>query len=157
MIKKIVGCLMLALFASQAMAQQTKEETESWILKQAAINTPGLSYTIEGDEFVSHMSFGAGAGIYGANDVQKAIPISKVTQIQYIHTDKYLSYILTCNQPCAYLLADPEEKQPKFLFEIYRKVDSEFPARMNKALLHLIKLHGGNAKISKQAPVKEAF
>lgn len=153
---KIICCLMLALLASQLMAQQTKKETESWILKQAEINAPGLSYTIEGDEFVSRMSYGGPAGL-GIDDVQKAISISKITQVQYVHTDKYLSYIFTCNEPCAYLLAEPERKQLNFLFEIYRKVDAEFPARMNNALLHLIKLHGGNAKISKQEQPKEAF
>lgn len=156
MIKKITGFLMLALFAAHVIAQQTKEETEGWILKQTVINTPGLSYTIEGDEFVSRMSYGAPVGL-GVDDIQKAIPISKITQIQYIHTDRYLSYIFMCNELCAYLLAEPEEKQPKFLFEIYRKLDASFAERMNKALLHLIKLHGGNAKISKQAQVKEAF
>lgn len=155
--KKWIGIFIFFLFTTNAVAQPSKDETEGWILNQAEVNAPGLSYTIEGDEFVSRMSFGAGAGIYGANDVQKAIPISKVTQINYIHTDKYISYILMCNEPCAYLLAEPEEKQPKFLFEIYRKLDGKFAERMNKALLHLIKLHGGQAKISKQAPVKEAF
>lgn len=149
---------MLTLFTTHAVAQQqTKEETESWILKQAAVNTAGLTYTIEGDEFVSHMSFGPGAEIYGAGAVQKAIPLSRVTHITYVHTEKYLSYSLMCNESCAYLLEEPETKQPKFLFEIYRKLDADFPARMNKALLHLIKLHGGNAKITKQTPAKEAF
>lgn len=153
--KKWIGAFVFFIWATHAVAQPSKDETEGWILKQAEINTPGLSYTIEGDEFVSRLSFGGPAGL--GSDVQKAIPISKVTQIQYIHTDKYISYILMCNEPCAYLLAEPEEKQSKFLFEIYRKLDEKFAERMNKALLHLIKLHGGNAKISKQAPPKEAF
>jgi hypothetical protein len=139
------------------VAQQTKEETESWILKQAEVNAAGLTYTIEGDEFVSHMSFGPGAEIYGASAVQKAIPLSRVTHITYVRTEKYLSYSLMCSEACAYTLDEPETKQPKFLFEIYRKLDDGFPARMNKALLHLIKLHGGNAKITKQTPAKEAF
>jgi hypothetical protein len=44
-----------------------------------------------------------------------------------------------------------------FLFEIYAKVDAEMVARMQKALLHLVKLHGGNAKLIPFSEPKEAF
>lgn len=155
--KKFTWSLILALLATHALAQQTKEETESWILKQTEVNAAGLKYTIEGDAFVSHMSFGPGAEIYGASAVQKAILLSRVTHITYVHTEKYLSYSLMCDDACAYTLDEPDAKQPKFLFEIYRKLDADFPTRMNKALLHLIKLHGGNAKITKESATKEAF
>jgi len=154
--KKCISVFVFLLITNHTIAQPSKDETEEWILKQAEVNTPGLSYTIEGEELVSRLSFGGPAGL-GMSDIQKAIPIGKDTQIHYIHTDKYISYILMCSEPCAYLVAEPDEKQPKFLFEIYRKLDANFAERMNKALLHLIKLHGGNATIAKQEEPKEAF
>jgi hypothetical protein len=142
---------------SGAVAAQTLDETKAWIIQQGNMNTPLLKYFMEGGELVSEASFGPGAGALGAMPVQKAIPIGKITRVTYVHTEKYLSYSLMCNAPCAYLLEEPDEKQPKFLFEIYRKLDASFPARMNKALLHLIKLHGGKATIIKQEAPKEAF
>jgi hypothetical protein len=156
MLKRIVWTFGLLLFAVSAIAQ-TREETEAWILQQGNMNTPLLRYYIERGELVSEASFGPGAGSMGARPVQKAIPIGRITHITYVRTDKYLSYSLMCDTPCSYLLDEPDEKPPKFLFEIYRKLDASFPARMNKALLHLIRLHGGSATIVKQGASKEAF
>lgn len=154
--RKTIYLIAFLLFVDNAVAQ-TKEETEEWIIKQSEMNSPLLKYRIEGDEMVSEVSFGPGAATMGSMPVQKAISISKITRITYVHTDKYLSYSLMCDSPCAYLLDEPDEKRSKFLFEIYRKLDSSFPPRMNKALLHLVKLHGGKASIAKQEAPKEAF
>jgi hypothetical protein len=64
---------------------------------------------------------------------------------------------MMCDSPCTYLVDEPETKQPRLLFEIYQRLDSAFIPRMNKALLHLIRLNGGNATIVKQDTPKEAF
>lgn len=136
---------------------QTKDETEAWILKQAAVNPPALTYRIEGGEMISELSYSGGASSLGAPPVQKAVPLGKVTRISYLRTEKFLSYSLMCDVPCAYLLDEPEPKQPRFLFEIYQNVDANFPPRMNKALLQLIALHGSKASISEEQAPKEAF
>lgn len=141
-------------FSTNVMAQ-TKEETEVWIIKQTQVNPYQLKHTIEGDELISSTT--VGSDMIAGGLVKKAIPISQVTTIAYTHTIEYLSYTMTCDKPCAYLLDEPEELRPKFLFEIYAKLDKSYVPRMNKALLHLIKLHGGKAKVVKAEPVKEAF
>lgn len=154
MTKKIVSLLFLFFLIGNAVAQ-TKEETEAWIIKQTQVNPYQLKHTIEGDELISHTTIGS--DMITGGPIQKVIPISQVTTIAYTHTNEYLSYTMTCDKPCAYLLDEPEELRPKFLFEIYAKLDANYVPRMNKALLHLIKLHGGKAKVVKAAPQKEAF
>ena len=134
----------VGLFFSANALAQTKRETQAWIIKQTEVNPPGLKYSIEEDELVIHF-------ILALDTIKKGIPISKVKTIFVTHTNHYLSYSLMCDSPCTYLLDDPETKQPKFLFEIYQKLDPTFVPRMNKALLHLIRLNGGNAAIVKQA------
>lgn len=140
----------VGLFFSANALAQTKGETQAWIIKQTEVNPPGLKYTIEEDELVIHFRL-------PLETIKKAVPISKVKTIFVTHTNGYLSYSLACDSPCTYLLDEPEKKQPKFLFEIYQKLDPTFVPRMNKALLHLIRLHGGNASIVKQDAPKEAF
>ena len=154
MIKQIVGLFFFLQLSSNVIAQ-TKEETESWIIKQTQVNPYQFKHTIEGDELISHTTIGS--DMITGGPIQKAIPISKVTTIAYSHTNEYLSYTMTCDKPCAYLLDEPEELRPKFLFEIYTKFDASYVPRMNKALLNLIKLHGGKAKVVKAEPVKETF
>jgi hypothetical protein len=154
MIKKLVISLLFSCVAVNAVAQ-TKEETEAWIIKQTEVNPYEIKHSIEGDELISHITMPS-VNI-GNPPIQKAIPISQVTTIAYTHTNEYLSYTMTCDQPCAYLLDEPDEKRPKFLFEIYKKLDASYVPRMNKALLHLVKLHGGKAKVVKAEVPKEAF
>lgn len=154
MIKNIALLAFLLLYNVMALAQ-SQEETEGWILKQTEFNLDGrLKYTIEDGELVSRLTL---PYALGGETIQKAIPISQITKISFVQTDKYLSYSLMCDNPCAYQADEPDDKQTKFLFEIYKKLNSNFPARMQKALLHLIKLHGGEAKMIKQEVKKEAF
>lgn len=147
---------MLSFLSINATAQ-TKEETEAWIIKQSELNPQEIKHSIEGDVLISKVTMVNGIGGLGGEPVEKGIPISQITNIVYTHTNEYLSYTMTCDKPCAYLLEEPDEKRPKFLFEIYKKLDSSYAARMNKAMLHLIKLHGGKAKIIKAEASKEAF
>jgi hypothetical protein len=144
---------LLILFSSNVIAQ-TLAETEAWIIKQTEVNPDAMKHSIEGDELISHTEMGIGSM---SEKIQKAIPISKITTIAYTHTNEYLSYTMTCDTPCAYLLDEPEEKRPIFLFEIYTKLDASYVPRMNKALLNLVKLHGGKARIVKAKIEKEAY
>ena len=149
----------MALLLGAAAAAQSREDTHAWILQQSlAMNPSNLRYSIEGGELISEVSLGPGASSLGAPPVQKAIPLSQVTRITVTQTNRYLSYGLSCDTPCAYLLDEPSNRQDRFLFELYQKVDAGYPARMNKALLHLVKLHGGRATaVTQQAAPKPAF
>jgi hypothetical protein len=155
MTKDFVFSVLFLLLAGHAGAQ-TKEETEAWVVRQTEVNPHELKHSIEGDELISHSTL-AGAAIVGRGAIQKAIPISQVTSIVYTHTNEYLSYTMMCDKPCAYLLEEPDKKRPKFLFEIYKKLDASYVPRMNSALLHLVKLHGGKAKVIKAEVVKQPF
>ena len=147
---------LLSFFSINAIAQ-TKEETEAWIIKQTELNPQEIKHNIEGDVLISKVTMLNGIGGLGGEPIEKGIPISQVTTIAYTHTNEYLSYTMTCDKPCAYLLDEPDEKRPKFLFEIYKKLDSSYVPRMNKALVQLVKLHGGKAKLAKAEASKEAF
>jgi hypothetical protein len=153
---RVLSIAGLCLLSFSAVAQ-TREETEAWILTQAEVNPPLLKYTFEAGEFVSEVSMGAGANSFGATPVRKAIPLAKVTRITYLRTNRFLSYSLMCDEPCSYLLDEPDARQPKFLFEIYQQADASYPPRMNKALLRLISLHGGQATITEEPASKEAY
>ena len=152
MIKKIVSSLLLLMIAELPLAQ-TLRETEGWIIKQTEVNPYELKHSIEGDELISRLHLPRISG----GPIEKAVPIKHVTTIIYTHTNEYLSYTMQCDRPCAYLLDEPDIKQPKFLFEIYKRLDSSYVPRMNSALLHLVKLHGGKARIIKAEPPKQAF
>ena len=149
--------LLISLLFTTATAAQTREETTAWIIQQTEVNRAELKHSISDGVLMSHISLGMNVGGLFGGAIEKGIPIGKVTGIVYTHTPEYLSYTLTCNSPCAYLLDEPETMRPKFLFEIYKKVDAGYVARMNKALAHLVKLHGGHAVPVKSVPVKEAF
>ena len=154
MAKKVFLSGVLVMLASCAVAQ-TKEATHTWIIEQTRMNPFRLKHSIEGDALISSTTMGSAA--MGGETVEKAIPVSQVTTIAYTHTNEYLSYTLSCNAPCSYLMESPEIKRPKFLFEIYSKLDAGYVQRMNNALLHLVKLHGGQAKVVKAAVPKQPF
>ena len=154
MIKKTISLLLLLTLVEHAMAQ-SRQETEDWIIHQTKVNPYGLKHRIEGNELISRLelpSVTIGGGI-----IEKAIPIGQITTIAYTHTNEYLSYAIQCDRPCAFLLDESDKKQSKFLFEIYKKLDASYVPRMNTALLHLVKLHGGKAKIVRAEAVKQAF
>jgi len=154
--KFFTALCLLSLFSVSSTAQ-TKEETEAWIIKQTEANPQEIKHSIEGDVLISKVIMVMGIGGLGGGPVEKGIPISQITNISYTHTNRYLSYTMACDKPCAYILDEPDEKRPKYLFEIYKKLEASYVQRMNTALLHLIKLHGGKAKIVQQQGQKEAF
>lgn len=147
------GALALAGTASA----QSLEETTAWLLAQAAVNPPELKYAFDADEFISEVSFGAGAGSLGARPVRKAIPLARVTRITWVRTGRYLSYSLACDQPCATVVGQRGPKQDAFLFEIYGPTTPELVARVNKALAHLVRLHGGEATLAERQAPAEPF
>lgn len=155
--KNLIWILLLALFSASAMAQ-TQEETEAWIIKQSGFNLEGrLKHSIEGDELISRLTL---PYAMGGETIQRSIPIKQIKTISYTHTDAYLSYTLMCDKPCTTQFngnTEVEEKSPKFLFEIHKSFDSSFPPRMHKALLKLVELHGGKAKMVRQQATREAF
>lgn len=139
------------------VAAQTVEETANWIIKQTEANPLELRHSIDNGVLMSHVSMVMKLGGLGGGVIEKGIPIGEVTGIVYTHTSAYLSYTMTCDSPCAYLLDEPEAMRPRFLLEIYRQVDAGYVGRMNKALAHLVKLHGGHAKPVRAVAPKVAF
>lgn len=140
---------------------QPPSETSAWILKQTQVNVSGLTYAIEDGQFVRRLEL---ASPMSRGRIQQTIPIAQITRIGMLHTDKYLSYVLSCNSPCVEHLSQDMEDQPnadekseKFLFEIYQKYDASFPPRMNRALQTLVQEHGGKATLYEQPKPKEAF
>jgi hypothetical protein len=150
----LLFALMFALLCSTAVSAQTREDTEAWILAQTPTNSNSASHAIESGLLISRIRL---YNLRGDVMVEKAIPLNQVTRISFVHTPEYLSVSLMCDQPCAYLLDEPDVKQPRFLFEIYKNLDSKFPARMNQALLHLIKSYGGRATVQSQTKKPEPF
>ena len=156
-----IGLFLLALYGGVACAQ-TKADTEAWLIEQSADNVPGLTYTIDGDDLLRRLqlpSLPLASGV-----VQQSIPIRRITSIEVVHTEKYLSYALSCAEPCVEHLTqgiadepDPGRKRPVLLFEIYRKLDASFLLRMNMALLKLVELHGGKASVVEKAKPKAPF
>jgi hypothetical protein len=96
-----LASLLLVVVTSNSAAQ-TKEETEAWILKQTEMNPYAIKHSIEGNELISQITMASVTA--GGDKIQKAIPINLVTTIAYTHTSEYLSYTMTCDRPCAYLL-----------------------------------------------------
>lgn len=148
-----VGIRVLALLLALghgAVSAQTRSETEAWIIEQCADNVAGLSYSIAGDDLVRRLRLPSSP--LGAGVVQQSIPIRRITRIEVVHTERYLSYSLSCDEPCVDHLAqgiadDGPPRRSVLLFEIYRRLDASYPPRMTKALLKLVELHGGRAQV----------
>ena len=154
---KMLLILILALLPLSVIAQ-TMDETEQWIIEKVNVSRGlGLSYKINDDVLVSEVS---------SMDLvdERTIPIASITSISYVQTDKYLTFFLTCEDDCAYFVQTDSDgtfkedgKRSKFLLEMYGKIDPEIIPRLQKALLHLIELHGGKAKLVAYQKPKEAF
>lgn len=152
-----LATLSMAGWAMGAQAQSL-EETRNWIIRQSEMNPPHLRHYFEDGELVSEVSLGPGASSLGAPPVLKAVELKQVTRITYVQTARYLSYSLFCDQPCAYLVDEPNRRSTKFLFELYRQVGDDYPPRMSKALQQLVKLHGGRTvPVTREPAAREAF
>jgi len=161
---KIMAALSTGLLVLTCSASaHTKQETTAWIITQTQPNAPGLSYSITQGTLIRLLNLSTPLGNARS---QHSIPIDKINRITVVHTDKYLSYTLSCAAPCVDAVNEgidiPEggqEKSRLFLFEIYRPLDASFPLRMNEALLKLVELHGGKAQLSQKpiTPAPEPF
>ena len=149
--------LFALLLAAGPASAQSLEDTASWILDQTRVNPPTLSYRIGDGLMRSEVTLGPGAAAMGAAPVRKAIPIGRVSRISFVRTQRYLSYSLACDSPCAFLEDEPDTKQPVVLLEFYAPLDAGYTARMNKALVHLVRLHGGSAVITERPAKVEPF
>ena len=161
--------LLLFLFLLPFSASsQTREETEKWILSKVDVRSLelGLEYSIvDGDLIRVVKPISVLVGDSRFDDVhENSIPLGSIKTISYKHTDEYLSFMLKCDDDCVYYVLTNSRGEMKkdeyigaFLLEIYAKVDTEMVARMQKALLHLVQLHGGSAKLVPLSEPKEAF
>ena len=165
----LMRILLLFLFLLPFSASsQTREETEKWILSKVDVRSLelGLEYSIVDGELirvVRPISVLSGDSRFD-HVHETSIPLGSIKTISYKHTDEYLSFELKCNDDCVYyVLTSSREEMKKdeyigvFRLEVYAKVDAEMAVRMQNALLHLVQLHGGSAKIVPFPEPKEAF
>ena len=169
--------LLLVLIPTVFFAQN-KEETEKWLMFQnITYYDAHTSYEIKGDFLSSKWSF---RDFTHLNNIS----IKAIKEISYEHTDKYLALYLKCNKDCAMFMSvnsdyvEPKNTTPKsvrdipkgddltnkdvkmsdtFLWSLTGKVDKSMIPRVQKALLHLIELNGGKAKLVAYKPKKQAF
>lgn len=149
--------LLLALFPFYAVAQ-TKEETAEWIVSKANENyNHGASYEISGSDLMSKISL-------GDSRFERTIAIGSIKTVSMVHTEEYMTFFLRCDDDCVYFTeteSDGTFKSDSYkdvvLIEMYGKVDASLGPRMQKALLHLVELHGGKAAAIAYKPKKEAF
>ncbi len=168
---KLILALAITLSFPTATFAQTKEATEAWIIKQTEPNNESLKgefkYSIEGDKLVSRHEIPyilQSAGKLNYSVIQKSIPLKSIKIVSFVHTKKYVSFNLICEDDCMHQQSltndnkvESERRSKKFLFEIYANLDKSFPPRLEKALLHLIELNGGKAKVVKIVEQKEPF
>lgn len=162
--KKLLRALaVLSALAPALVMAQSKEETEKWISAQAPEQySLGLSYVIEGGEWTRKL---APLTTRGSGETHKnTIQIKDITTVTFLHTDKFMSFKFTCAGDCVYSVTTnssdkfvSDAKGGSFLFEIYGKLDASMLPRMQKAILHLIELNGGKAKMVAYQKPKEAF
>lgn len=152
----------LAFLPLLVMAQ-TKEETEKWILAQTANNTiRNLSYKIDNGEWVRKLEPFTMIG--NGQTTKNTIQIKDIKTITVLHTEKFMSFSFNCPDDCNYSVTTSssdkfvsDSKSSSFLFEIYGKLDDSLLPRMQKAILHLIELSGGKAKMVPYQKPKEVF
>jgi hypothetical protein len=149
--------LLIVLLPLSAFAQ-TKEETASWIVSKANESyNHGADYTIfDGDLTVKMKT--------SDSRYERTIPIASIKTVSMVHTDTYMTFVLKCDDDCVYFVETDFNDRFKsdnhsdvLMIEMYRKVDASLGPRMQKALLHLVELHGGKARAIPYQPKKEAF
>lgn len=154
--------LLVALLPALVIAQ-TKEETEKWILTQTDNNTiRSLSYKIDNGEWIRKLEPFTMIG--DGKTTKNTIQIKDIKTVSALHTEKFMSFEFACPEDCTYSVTTnssdkfvSDEKGNRFLFEIYGKLDPSMLPRMQKAILHLIELNGGKAKMVPHQKPKEAF
>jgi hypothetical protein len=149
--------LFIALLPLSALGQ-TKEETAEWIVSKANESyNYGASYDISDGDLTVKLSA-------GESHYERTIPIGSIKTVSMVHTEDYMTFVLKCDDDCVYLVETDlndrfkaDSHQGVLMIEMYRKVDPSLGPRMQKALLHLVELHGGKAVVIAFQPKKEAF
>jgi hypothetical protein len=149
--------LLIALLPFSVLAQ-TKEETAEWIVSKANESyNHGARYAIGEGDLTVKMSI-------GDSRYERTIPIASIKTISMVHTDDYMTFVLKCDDDCVYLVETDlndtfksDSHKGVLMIEMYRKVEASLGPRMQKALLHLVDLHGGKAAAIPYQPKKEAF
>lgn len=157
--KKFALSIILSLLPSFSFAQSL-EETQEWISNKAILTkNVDITYSFSNDSFVYKWNL----PLYNG-EIIKTIPLERVSKISYYIKGEYATFILSCDEACVYEEENNEEGKfirdtirDKFYFEFKIISQDNIPKRMEKALLRLIKLNGGNAKIIPYKAEKEAF
>lgn len=152
--------LLLVLIQS-SLYSQSKEETQNWILKELS------NHRLSGNIIYSNYFIMEGYiieehfwNVTGKFTIRRSskIPLKNIYQIQLDKSQVGYIFILKCKSDCvANKEFDKNEKaENEYLSQVFEiqidQGDSTLLNRIPKALLHLIKLHGGNAKL---VPIKK--
>lgn len=151
--------ILIALLCVPVLAfAQTKEETEAWILSKIPYSS-NFKYTFAGDGLIMVMP-----GVYGGNTTKRTMVIQNIKTISAERTDTYVSFNLKCDDDCVYTVSTDtndkfvsESKGEKMFLALSGKIDPELIPRMEKALLRLVELNNGKARVIPFQKKKEAF
>lgn len=162
--KKFFATLILASSICAPAFAQSLEETQKWLLAKA-LDSKFASTQV--------FSFGEGtfesettpAAVYNKKTYNRSIPLKDVKTISVLQGDGFVSFTLSCDYECAYEETVDyydkkfisEKMKNYFLFEIYGNPNPTLNPRIEKALLKLVELNGGKAKIVAPEKEKEPF
>ena len=153
--------LLLVLIQSFSLYSQSKEETQNWILKELSNHrlSGNIIYSnyfiMEGYIIEEHYWNVTGKFTFRRSS---KIPLKNIYQIQLDKSQVGYIFNLKCKSDCvANKEFDNDGKiENEYLSQVFEiqidQGDSTLLNRIPKALLHLIKLHGGNAKL---VPIKK--
>ena len=175
--KKILFMLLFPIL----VVAQTQKETEDWIVYQTMLDTDiDTNYKIEKNYLISEWS-----NYISGGRIICSIDLKSVKTIAVEYTKKYMAFVLKCDADCSIqIYTDGDYVAPKnsapvsvrdkshletssehkkvsarkfFLFSLNGEIDKTMQPRMEKALLHLVELNGGKAKIIPYIKPKDTF
>ena len=175
--KKIIFILLFPIL----VVAQSQKETENWIVYQTILDTDiDTNYKIDKNFIISEWS-----NYISGIRIINSIDLAKVKTIAVDHTKTYLAFVFKCETDCSVqIYTDGDYVAPKnsapvsvrdkshletssehkkvsfdnsFLFSLKGSYDKSMIPRMEKALLHLVELNGGKAKIISYIKPKDTF
>lgn len=150
--------IILLIAINSVSFSQTKEETANWIITKTSEHEVDIAgkrnYFIYEGEF--KMEWYIDDKIAYVNN----LPIKSIKEIKIDADKKRIQFILSCGVNCGTNESYINDKLEKIvnIKSFIIMIDAEDETlinRISKSLLHLIKLHGGNAKLIPQK--REAF
>lgn len=153
--------ILLLLLISCTGFGQTKSETEEWIISKYLyykLDNPvhkNNILKIENGIFIHIKSYGYFEKIQIKNIGQVKVSYYKVENREGYTISFYCKNKLNCIEEGKYENGQflSEKKKLNYFFSLYVNTSfgkEDLPKRMEKAILHLIKLYGGNATIYKE-------